>query len=411
MTFLSTGLRAPRMRWKNDVPGAPYSNMEVPTTHVDVLAVITNPALLLTGLYTITYGGLSAVILAAGNRVLRASTTSPQLNGIYVAGVGAWTRALDADSFAEIQDAIVEWDISTLYIPPSADFALRFTLWNPSNNTIVIGTDAQEWRVCSVEVFPNITDDITNNLAQPRVVTDVPISLSGLQTIQTVSLVDNDLVLVNAQASSITNGLYRVHAGAWTRALCADEGFEIYASCLAPVSANGSTYQNRAFALRTASTTPIVVGTDSQVWSLENMNNDVGFGPVRVSANFNDALVLLAPLALGNSPPIVNLPPITPQNAGMRVGVRISTSPKQTLASLGLVCYQPSGADSIFLGVAGQPQLALSTLGSVFELESDGLSRWVPVSSGVFFVGSETAALFSSFVATPAVWAIILGDA
>ena len=411
MTFLSTGLRAPRMRWKNDVPGAPYSNMEVPTTHVDVLAVITNPALLLTGLYTITYSGFSAVILAAGNRVLRASTTSPQLNGIYVAGVGAWTRALDADTFAEIQDAIVEWDISTLYIPPVADSALRFTLWNPSNNTIVIGTDAQEWRVCSLLGFPNITDDITNNPAQPRVVTDVPISLSGLQTIQTVSLVDDDLVLVNAQVGSVTNGLYRVHSVAWTRALCADEGFEIYASCLAPVSANGSTYQNRAFGLRTASTTPIVVGTDSQVWSLENMNNDVGFGPVRVSANFNDALVLLAPVAIGNSPPIVNLPPITPQNAGMRVGVRISTSPKQTLGSVGLVCYQPSGADSIFLGVAGQPQLALCTLGSAFELESDGLSRWVPVFSGVFAVGSETSSSFSSLAITPATLASYLGDA
>lgn len=53
------------------------------------------------------------------------------------------------------------------------------------------------------------------------------ITLSGLQTINTVALQDGDYALVNGQTDATQNGLYIVHAGAWTRSPDADTGDEL----------------------------------------------------------------------------------------------------------------------------------------------------------------------------------------
>lgn len=51
-----------------------------------------------------------------------------------------------------------------------------------------------------------------------RCATTAPITLSGAQTIDGISVVANDRVLVKDQAAPATNGIYVVSAGAWTRA-------------------------------------------------------------------------------------------------------------------------------------------------------------------------------------------------
>lgn len=53
----------------------------------------------------LSVGGLltiDGVVLAAGDRVLVKNQTTASQNGIYVAGAGAWSRATDADSSAEV---------------------------------------------------------------------------------------------------------------------------------------------------------------------------------------------------------------------------------------------------------------------------------------------------------------------
>lgn len=60
-----------------------------------------------------------------------------------------------------------------------------------------------------------------------RVATTAPITLSGAQTIDGVSAIAGDRVLVKDQASGATNGIYVVAAGAWSRATDADASSEV----------------------------------------------------------------------------------------------------------------------------------------------------------------------------------------
>ena len=52
-------------------------------------------------------GGDWASSLTAGNRILVKNQSSSQFNGIYVAASGAWTRALDMDTWAEVPSSFV----------------------------------------------------------------------------------------------------------------------------------------------------------------------------------------------------------------------------------------------------------------------------------------------------------------
>lgn len=75
-----------------------------------------------------------------------------------------------------------------------------------------------------------------------KAATTGPITLSGIQTIDGVSLVANDRVLVKDQADSSTNGIYLVASGAWSRATDYDDALEISQSAvyvLAGGSVNG----------------------------------------------------------------------------------------------------------------------------------------------------------------------------
>lgn len=75
-----------------------------------------------------------------------------------------------------------------------------------------------------------------------KAATTGPITLSGIQTIDGVSLAANDRVLVKDQADASTNGIYLVASGAWSRATDYDEALEISQSAvyvLAGGSVNG----------------------------------------------------------------------------------------------------------------------------------------------------------------------------
>lgn len=60
-----------------------------------------------------------------------------------------------------------------------------------------------------------------------KVATTGNITLSGLQTIDTIPLIENDKVLVKNQTSSKYNGLYVVKPTAWVRAIEADSVLEL----------------------------------------------------------------------------------------------------------------------------------------------------------------------------------------
>lgn len=68
-----------------------------------------------------------------------------------------------------------------------------------------------------------------------RAATTANITLSGAQTIDGVSVVAGDRVLVKDQSTGADNGIYVAAAGAWARATDADTGGELSASATIPV--------------------------------------------------------------------------------------------------------------------------------------------------------------------------------
>jgi hypothetical protein len=94
--------------------------------------------------------------------------------------------------------------------------------------------------------------------APVRTVATTPVTLSGLQTIDGVTLVLGDRVLVTAQANSAANGIYVASSGDWARAADFDGSLDIVRGTLV-VSTNtpGSLYY------RVTSADPITIGTDA----------------------------------------------------------------------------------------------------------------------------------------------------
>jgi phage-related tail fiber protein len=90
-----------------------------------------------------------------------------------------------------------------------------------------------------------------------RVATTAAITLSGLQTIDGVSLAANDRVLVKNQAAQETNGIYLVQAGAWTRSLDADTSPEVVSGMFVFVT-EGTLNENSGWVLTTPN--PITLG-------------------------------------------------------------------------------------------------------------------------------------------------------
>lgn len=91
-----------------------------------------------------------------------------------------------------------------------------------------------------------------------RVGTTANITLSGLLTIDGITLVAGDRVLVKNQTAAETNGLYAAASGAWTRTADADTSAEVTAD-LAVFIEEGTTLADTQWRLTTNN--PIVLGT------------------------------------------------------------------------------------------------------------------------------------------------------
>lgn len=93
-----------------------------------------------------------------------------------------------------------------------------------------------------------------------RVATTANITLSGTQTIDGVSVVAGDRVLVKNQSTASQNGIYVVAAGAWSRATDADSDAEVHAGMFTFIT-EGTANADTGWVLSTND--PITVGTTS----------------------------------------------------------------------------------------------------------------------------------------------------
>jgi hypothetical protein len=103
-----------------------------------------------------------------------------------------------------------------------------------------------------------------NIKAAVRAATTANITLSGAQTIDAVSVVAGDRVLVKNQTTAANNGLYVAASGSWTRSTDADTNGELAPGTLVYVT-EGSVNGDKQFAI--ASDTAITIGTTAQTWS------------------------------------------------------------------------------------------------------------------------------------------------
>lgn len=83
-----------------------------------------------------------------------------------------------------------------------------------------------------------------------RVATTGNITLSGLQTIDGITVAAGDRVLVRAQSTGSANGLYTVASGAWSRSFDADVNAQVFAGIAVYIN-EGTTYADTLWALTT----------------------------------------------------------------------------------------------------------------------------------------------------------------
>ena len=108
-----------------------------------------------------------------------------------------------------------------------SDLALKAPLASPTfTGTVTVPTPTNATDAATKGYVDNAVQGLSWKQAV-RVATTANITLSATQTIDGVSVVAGDRVLVKDQSTASTNGIYVVAAGAWTRAIDADTSAEI----------------------------------------------------------------------------------------------------------------------------------------------------------------------------------------
>lgn len=102
-----------------------------------------------------------------------------------------------------------------------------------------------------------------------RVATTDDITLSGLQTVDGISLVSNDRVLVKNQANGAENGIYVVSTGSWTRSIDfnTSDGYQVTAGAFMFIE-EGSTNSGSGWMLTTHGT----ITLDTTILTFEKFN-------------------------------------------------------------------------------------------------------------------------------------------
>lgn len=123
--------------------------------------------------------------------------------------------------------------------------------------------------------------------ASVRVATTANITLSGPQTIDGVSVIAGDRVLVKNQSTAANNGIYVAAAGAWARASDADANAEVTSGLFTFVT-EGTVNGNTGWALTTDD--PITLGTTALAFSQFS-------GPTNIAAAIDNASETTTPVA------------------------------------------------------------------------------------------------------------------
>jgi len=220
---------------------------------------------------------IDGITLVAGDKVLLKNQSTTTQNGVYTVvatGAGAASRSTDFDT---------GWDGTTGEIKLEATFSVSLGTVNAgktfqvtTSGNITIGTTPIEfsedtsspWNIL-VSTLGSETIDVNYIGTVKAATTNANITLSGTQTIDGVSLVAGDRVLVKNQSTTHQNGVYVVGASTWSRATDFDTGWngttgEIKLGATFVVT-QGTVNADKAFKMTTSGN--ITIGTTAIAFS------------------------------------------------------------------------------------------------------------------------------------------------
>lgn len=183
---------------------------------------------------------------------LAAPSTSVAFSAQKITGLADPTLAQDASTKAYVDGR----KVTDLTAPTSS-----FSMNSQSITNLADPTSAQD---AATKAYVDATASGLDIKTSVRVATTADITLSGAQTIDGVSVVAGDRVLVKAQTSGADNGIYVANASAWSRASDANVSSEVTAGLFTFVS-EGTVNGNSGFVLTTDDV--ITLGTTALVFT------------------------------------------------------------------------------------------------------------------------------------------------
>jgi hypothetical protein len=192
-----------------------------------------------TGNVTIANTGVLSVVGTAND--ITASTTAGAVTldlATVTQGTGSTFAKITLDTKGRVtgNTAVVQSDLTGLlstYYLPTAGGTMTGAInmgSNQINNLAMSGTPAQTDAV-NVAYVQNMVQGLSWK-QEVQAATTGPITLSGLQTIDTYTTLAGDRILVKNQGNAADNGIYLASTGAWTRSLDANTGAELISAAM-----------------------------------------------------------------------------------------------------------------------------------------------------------------------------------
>lgn len=256
---------------------------------------------------TVSTSTVLPVVDVSGTPTTKKATVTQLINGLPVATgstVGTMSAAdktkLDAATDANTASAIVRRDASGNFTATTITAGTVTGLATP-----VAGTDAANKSYVDASAA-----GLTVKQAGRAATTGSNITLSGgaPTTLDGLTLVANDRILVKDQADTTQNGIYYVATlgtgsnGTWTRTTDADTGAELATGTYIFIS-SGTTNANAAYTMVTQGT--ITIGSSNIVWALFSQVTSIAASSITgqiIASQIQDAAINTAKFAAGLTP-------------------------------------------------------------------------------------------------------------
>ncbi len=308
----------------------------------------------------IPFGRMSVPFVGVKSATLTTPPTSPATGDTYLVpagATGAWAGQTD----------LAQWNGTTAWV-----FA------TPENSTIIGIADTMLYKTRTSSGWIDIDLTGQNDRANDwknsvRVATVANVAtLSGLLTIDGVTLAANERVLVRAQTTASQNGIYVVSSGSWVRANDADlaslsTGATTYVS-------EGSTYAGRIFILTTAN--PVVAGTTALAFT-EFGNNASRLTIGTISDSVLPARLLASNLNATYAPISSVIALSTPAEAAAGVSTTTAVTPSEMATYVAAHNAGPLDGYSVGAYIFTEQYLVTSTTGYMPPYAGTWVSRTI----------------------------------